>query len=76
MSVVVGAVLAANSKTVFQPIVWLPSKLISKEINAPSVALLGAAKTVFSVVKWYAFAIARESQAVTFEDEVSAVCVK
>ena len=51
VAVSVGSVEAANSKTVFHPIVCDPSKLISKQINEPSTALVGAEKVVFSVVK-------------------------
>jgi hypothetical protein len=51
VAVTTGAVLAANSKTVFHPIECAPSKFISKQIKAPSTPLLGAEKVVFSVVK-------------------------
>ena len=74
VSVVVGAVSAAKLKTAFHATVWLPLKLISIQIKAPSTALLGAEIVVFSVVKWYAFAAALASQATAFDDEVSATC--
>ena len=51
VAVTVGAVLAANSNTVFQAIVLaVPPCAISTEIIAPSTALDGAEKVVFSVV--------------------------
>ena len=52
VAVIVGAVEDANSNTVFHAIVRavLPCA-ISTEIIAPSTALLGAEKVVFSVVK-------------------------
>ena len=74
VAVSVGSVEAANSKTVFQPIVWEPLKFNSKQINAPSTALLGAEKVVFSVVIWYAFGLAWASQSTAFDVEVIACC--
>ena len=51
VAVTVGAVLAANSKTVFHAIVLaVPPCASSTCIIAPSVALLGAENVVFSVV--------------------------
>ena len=51
-AVTVGAVLAANSNTVFQAIVRAVAPCASsKEMIAPSTELLGAEKVVFSVVK-------------------------
>ncbi len=51
VAVTVGAVLAANSNTVFHAIVLaVPPCAISTCKIAPSVALLGAEKVVFSVV--------------------------
>ena len=51
VAVTVGAVLAANSKTVFQAIVLGVAPCASStEIIAPSTALDGAEKVVFSVV--------------------------
>ena len=51
VAVIVGAVLAANSKTVFHAIVLaVPPCAISTDMIAHSVALLGAEKVVFSVV--------------------------
>ena len=52
VAVIVGAVEAANSNTVFHDIVLaVPPCAISTDITAPSTALLGAEKVVFSVVK-------------------------
>ena len=51
VAVTVGAVLAANSNTVFHAIVLgVPPCANSTEITAPSTALLGAENVVFSVV--------------------------
>ena len=51
VAVTVGAVLAANSNTVFQAIVLtVPPWASSTEMIAPSIGLLGAEKVVFSVV--------------------------
>ncbi len=51
VAVIVGAVLSANSNTVFHAIVLaVPPCAISTDIIAPSTALLGAEKVVFSVV--------------------------
>ena len=51
VAVTVGAVDAANSNTVFQAIVLtVPPCASSTEMIAPSTALLGAEKVVFSVV--------------------------
>ena len=51
VAVTTGAVLAANSNTVFHATVLaVPPWAISTEIIAPSTALLGAEKVVFSVV--------------------------
>ena len=72
VSVVVGAVSAAKLNIEFHEKVWLPLKLISIQIKAPSTALLGADKVVFSVVIWYAFGAACASQATAFEDDVIA----
>jgi hypothetical protein len=48
VAVIVGAVLAANSNTVFQLIVLaVPPCAISTEITAPSTGLLGAEKVYF-----------------------------
>ena len=52
VAVTVGAVEAANSNTVFHAIVRaVPPWAISTLIIAPSTALLGAEKVVFSVVR-------------------------
>ena len=61
VSVVVGAVSEAKLNIAFHENVWLPLKLISIQINAPSTALVGADKVVFSVVKWYAFGLSEAS---------------
>ena len=74
VSVVVGAVSAAKLNIAFHENVWLPLKLISIQIKAPSTALLGADKVVFSVVMWYALLWLWESHATAFEDEVIACC--
>ena len=72
VSVVVGAVSAAKLNIAFHENVWLPLKLISIQIKAPSTALLGADKVVFSDVWWYALGAACASQATALEDEVNA----
>ena len=75
VAVTVGAVLAANSNTVFHAIVLaVPPCAISTDMTAPSTALLGAENVVFSVVKWKALAAAFASQATAFELDVRAVC--
>ena len=51
VAVIVGAVLAANSNTVFHAIVLaVPPCAISTEMICPSVAFEGAENVVFSVV--------------------------
>ena len=51
VAVIVGAVDAANSKTVFHAIVLaVPPCAISTDMIAPSLAFEGAANVVFSVV--------------------------
>ena len=74
VSVVVGAVSAAKLNTAFHENVWLPSKLTSIQIKAPSTALLGADKVVFSDVWWYALGFACASHATAFDDDVNACC--
>ena len=72
----VGAVLAANSKIVFQATVYGPPEpgcAISTEIIAPSTALLGAAKVTLCPNNRNAFAAARASHA-TLDADVKATC--
>ena len=72
VSVVVGAVSAEKWYIACHEKVWLPLKLTSIQIKAPSTALLGADKVVFSDVWWYALGAAWASQATAFDDEVNA----